>query len=167
MWPAAPLAPAFGSLKPDDRRKLRPVDRIKPFVLGADWHRAFQRRGDFAPIRETRLVRDSRQSGARESLIWRLLGFSKGFGASQFGTSARARSLMAEDIDQPAKVRKPAHIPLQCRPSAAPARHSLWTPPLASFHPCAWRLSGKGQTSVLSKSPRLISSAPVSAPTPR
>src|SRR5271166_4618311 len=33
MRPAAPLAPAFGSLKPDHRRKLRPVDRIKPFVL--------------------------------------------------------------------------------------------------------------------------------------
>ena len=29
-----PLAPALGSLKPDHRRKLRPVDRIKPFVLG-------------------------------------------------------------------------------------------------------------------------------------
>ena len=27
--------------KPDHRRKLRPVDRIKPFVLGANRHRAF------------------------------------------------------------------------------------------------------------------------------
>ena len=61
MRPAAPLAPAFGSLKPDHRRKLRPVDRIKPFVLGTDRHRAFQRSDDFAPIRQTRLVRDSRQ----------------------------------------------------------------------------------------------------------
>ena len=43
------------------RRKLRPVDRIKPFVLGTDRHRAFQRSDDFAPIRQTRLVRDSRQ----------------------------------------------------------------------------------------------------------
>jgi hypothetical protein len=60
MWPATPLAPAFGSLKPDHCRKLRPVDRIKPFVLGADRHRAFQRRDDFAPIRQTRLIRDSR-----------------------------------------------------------------------------------------------------------
>jgi hypothetical protein len=41
MRPAAPLAPPLGSLKPDHRRKLRPVDRIKPFVLGADRHRAF------------------------------------------------------------------------------------------------------------------------------
>jgi hypothetical protein len=38
------------------------------------------------------------------------------------------------------------------------ARHSLWIPPLASFNPYAWRLSGKGQTLVLSTSPRLISS---------
>ena len=63
MRPAAPLAPAFGSLKPDHCRKLRPVDRIKPFVLGADRHRAFQRRDDFAPIRQTRLIRDSRLRG--------------------------------------------------------------------------------------------------------
>jgi hypothetical protein len=63
MRPATPLAPAFGSLKPDHCRKLRPVDRIKPFVLGADRHRAFQRRDDFAPIRQTRLIRDSRQRG--------------------------------------------------------------------------------------------------------
>jgi hypothetical protein len=48
-------------LKPDHRRKLRPVDRIKPFVLGADRHRTFLERHDFAPIRQTRLVRDSRQ----------------------------------------------------------------------------------------------------------
>jgi hypothetical protein len=41
MRPAAPLAPALGSLEPDHCRKLRPVDRIKPFVLGADRHRAF------------------------------------------------------------------------------------------------------------------------------
>jgi len=41
MRPAAPLAPPLGSLKPDHRRKLRPVDRIKPFVLGADRHRVF------------------------------------------------------------------------------------------------------------------------------
>ena len=61
MRPAAPLAPPLGSLKPDHRRKLRPVDRIKPFVLGADRHRAFQRRDDFAPSRQTRLIRDSRQ----------------------------------------------------------------------------------------------------------
>jgi hypothetical protein len=51
MRPAAPLAPPLGSLKPDHRRKLRPVDRIKPFVLGADRHRAFQRRDDFTPSR--------------------------------------------------------------------------------------------------------------------
>jgi hypothetical protein len=63
MRPAAPLAPAFSSLEPDHRRKLRPVDRIKPFVLGADRHRAFQRRDDFAPIRQTQLIRDSRQRG--------------------------------------------------------------------------------------------------------
>ena len=49
MRPAAPLAPALGSFKPDHRRKLRPVDRIKPFVLGADRHRAFQRRDDSRP----------------------------------------------------------------------------------------------------------------------
>jgi|ERR1700751_2709054 hypothetical protein len=41
MRSAASLTPAVGSLKPDHRRKLRPVDGIKPFVLGADRHRAF------------------------------------------------------------------------------------------------------------------------------
>jgi len=41
MRPATPLAPPLGSPEPDHRRKLRPVDRIKPFVLGADRHRAF------------------------------------------------------------------------------------------------------------------------------
>ena len=41
MRPAAPLAPALGSFKPNHRRKLRPIDRIKPFVLGADRHQAF------------------------------------------------------------------------------------------------------------------------------
>src|SRR6516165_372386 len=61
MRPAAPFAPALRSLKLDHRRKLRPVDRIKPFVLGTDRHRTFQRSDDFAPIRQTRLVRDSRQ----------------------------------------------------------------------------------------------------------
>src|SRR6516225_4820025 len=49
MRPAAPLAPALGSFKPDHRRKLRPVDRIKPFVPRADRHRAFQRRDDSRP----------------------------------------------------------------------------------------------------------------------
>jgi hypothetical protein len=38
MRPAAPLAPAFSSVKPDYRRKLRPVDWVKPLVLGADRH---------------------------------------------------------------------------------------------------------------------------------
>jgi hypothetical protein len=42
MRPAASLAPALGSLKPDHCRKLRPVDGIKPFVLGADRHRLFK-----------------------------------------------------------------------------------------------------------------------------
>jgi hypothetical protein len=48
MRPAAPLAPAFGSLKPDHCRKLRPVDRIKPFVVGADRHLRFLTCDDFA-----------------------------------------------------------------------------------------------------------------------
>ena len=39
--PAALLAPTFRSMKPDHRRQLRPVDRIEPFVLRADRHRAF------------------------------------------------------------------------------------------------------------------------------
>ena len=79
MRPAAPLAPAFGSLKPDHRRKLRPVDRIKPFVLGTDRHRAFQRSDDFAPIRQTRLVRDSRQRMALWTGLvpWLVLGVGK------------------------------------------------------------------------------------------
>ena len=41
MRSAAALASAFGSLEPDHRRKLWPVDGIKPFVLGADRHRVF------------------------------------------------------------------------------------------------------------------------------
>ena len=61
MRPATSLTPALGSLKSDHCRKLRPVDRIKPFVLGTDRHRACQRRDDFAPSRQTRLIRDSRQ----------------------------------------------------------------------------------------------------------
>jgi DNA-binding XRE family transcriptional regulator len=63
MRPTAPLAPAFTSLKSDHCRKLRPVDWIEPFVLWTDRHRAFQRRDDFTPIGQTRLVRDSRQRG--------------------------------------------------------------------------------------------------------
>jgi hypothetical protein len=51
MRPAAPLAPALGSLEPDQRRKLRPVDGIKPFVLGADRHRRFWRRADSLAVR--------------------------------------------------------------------------------------------------------------------
>ena len=33
MRPAAFLAPAFRSFEPDHRRELKPIDRIKPFVL--------------------------------------------------------------------------------------------------------------------------------------
>ena len=60
MRAAAPLTPSLGPLKPDHRRKLRPVDRIKPFELGADRHRAFQG-AIFAPSGRLRRVRDSRQ----------------------------------------------------------------------------------------------------------
>ena len=63
MRPAAPLAPALGSFKPDHRRKLRPVDGIKPFVLGANRHRALSKGAIDSRRRQTRLVRDSRQRG--------------------------------------------------------------------------------------------------------
>ena len=109
MRPAAPLAPAFGSLEPDHRRKLRPVDRIKPFVLGADRHRAFQRRDDFAPIRQTRLIHDSRQRGGEL--------FHETASSTLWLTEAAAR---ANEKTPGREARGPA---LSCVPSNFPPRN--------------------------------------------
>ena len=38
VWPAAALAPAFGTAEPDRRRQLAPVDRVEPAVAGEDGH---------------------------------------------------------------------------------------------------------------------------------
>ena len=55
MRSAASLAPSLGALKPDHRRKLRPVDRIKPFVLGTDRHRAFSSLDEHSSVESSSL----------------------------------------------------------------------------------------------------------------